>query len=59
MKVQDVLNIYLQMASDTFAGALLCRGIIERFSTLNVDNFISIAGPQAGQFGGRLHSNPP
>ena len=33
------------------AGGLVCRGILEHFSELNVKTFISLSAPQAGQFG--------
>lgn len=35
-------------------GGLICRGIIESFSSLNVSTFVSLSSPQGGQYGGNL-----
>lgn len=34
-------------------GGLICRGIIESMSDLNVSTFISLSSPQGGQYGGK------
>ena len=33
-------------------GGLICRGIIESMSDLNVSTFVSLSSPQGGQYGG-------
>ncbi|KAI4465819.1 palmitoyl-protein thioesterase/dolichyldiphosphatase 1 [Holotrichia oblita] len=35
-------------------GALIARAIIQAFPELNVCHFISLSGPQAGQYGSKL-----
>ena len=35
------------------AGGLLCRAFLEAYPDHNVNTFISLSGPQAGQFGGK------
>ena len=36
-------------------GGLICRGIVETFSVLNVRTFVSLSSPQGGQYGGILN----
>jgi palmitoyl-protein thioesterase len=36
-------------------GGLVCRGMIENFSDLNVLTFVSLSSPQGGQYGGIFH----
>lgn len=35
-------------------GGLIARGILEKYPSHNVKNFISLSSPQAGQYGSRL-----
>ena len=35
-------------------GGLICRGMIESISDLNVATFVSLSSPQGGQYGGKL-----
>ena len=35
-------------------GGLICRGVIQSFSGLNVSTFVSLSSPQGGQYGGEL-----
>jgi hypothetical protein len=37
-------------------GGLIGRGILEQFSDHNVDTFISLSSPQAGQYGSMYKS---
>lgn len=36
-------------------GGLVCRGMIESLSDLNVATFVSLSSPQGGQYGGRFN----
>ena len=36
-----------------YAGGLICRAVLQMMDNHNVENFISLSSPQAGQYGGR------
>lgn len=44
------------MFVDSSTGGLVCRGILSTLSEHNVNSFISLSSPQAGQYGGQSMS---
>lgn len=47
-----MLNLLLSLT-----GGLICRGILSTLSDHNVQSFISLSSPQAGQYGGGFNFN--
>ena len=43
-------------ATFSIAGGLTCRGVLQTTPNHSVKTFILLSSPQAGQFGGLLHS---
>lgn len=48
-----MMNLFLL----TLTGGLICRGILSTLSDHNVQSFISLSSPQAGQYGGGFNFN--
>jgi hypothetical protein len=50
------INNYYNYATVSIAGGLTCRGVLQTTPNHSVKTFILLSSPQAGQFGGSLHS---